>query len=148
MQESAENPQFTKGANELTNTLTGMIKGISDKPPAMDIGIINSDYSLTTNSFKRPIPKTQYSVCRSLLYRLNVPLTETYQDGIHVHGCGGPCEWPEPTGAHVHEVRLPKKMRSVRPNDKVLVAWVQNEAIVIDIIYDAKWLGDREPPWE
>lgn len=148
MNESAESPKFTHGANQLTNTLTGMMNQIADKPPTMDIGIINSDYSLTTNSFPCPIPKTQYSVCRSLLYNPKVPLTETYQDGAHVHSCGGPCEWPSPSGAHVHEVKLPLKMRWLQPGDKVLVAIIQNEFVVIDIIYDAKWLGSREPKWK
>ena len=142
-----EQPQFTHGANQLTNTITGMMKGIADKPPQIDIGIINSDYSLTTNSFKRPIPKTQYSVCRQLLYDPKVPLTETYEDGDHVHSCGGPCDWPAPSGAHVHQVKLPPKMRWLKPGDKVLVAIIQNEFVVIDIIFDAKYLGKSEPKW-
>lgn len=135
-------PQFTAGANSLTNMLAAMMRGIADKPPQLDFGIINSDYSLTTNSFPCPIPKEKYSVCRQLLYDPKVPLTETYVDGEHGHPDASP------PGLHFHEVRLPKKMYWVRPGQKVLVAIIQNEFIVIDIVYDAKWLGDREPPWE
>lgn len=143
-------PNFSTGTNKLANTLKGMMHGVAqaDNPPSLDFGTINSDYSLTTNRFRQPIPKTEYSVCRSLLYNPKVPLTETYNDGKHVHGCGGPCEWPAPTGDHVHEVRLPTKMRWLKPGDKVLVAWVQNEAVVIDIVYDAKYLGSGEPKWK
>lgn len=39
-----------------------------------------------------------------------------------------------PEGAHQHHVLIPEKMRSLKPGDRVLVAWVQNEAVVIDII--------------
>lgn len=37
-------------------------------------------------------------------------------------------------GAHQHHVLVPEKMRSLKPGDRVLVAWVQNEAVVIDIV--------------
>ena len=158
-------PQFTAGANSLTRTLQGMMKGISDKPPQLDFGKINDDYSLTTNSLRTPIPKDEYSVCRSVLYSEAYPLTEDVagnpkrkpkntkidvQDGQHVHFCGsGYCRWDEPSGAHWHWVELPKKMRRLKPGDKVLVAWIQNEAVVVDIVFSAKYLGtDDEPNWD
>ncbi|MBR3747289.1 MAG: hypothetical protein IKP64_12615 [Selenomonadaceae bacterium] len=157
-------PQFTAGANSLTRTLQGMIKGISDKPTPLDFGKINDDYSLTTNSLRTPIPKDEYGVCRSVLYSEAYPLTEDMlgkpkrkpdntkideADGIHIHVCGGQCSWAAATGAHLHWVELPKKMRRLKPGDKVLVAWIQNEAVVIDIVFSAKYLGtDDEPIWD
>ena len=91
-----QQPQFTHGTNQLTNTLKGIMGGIAKDAaaPQIDIGRINSDYSLVTNSFPRPIPAEEYSVCRQLLYSLDVPLTETYVDGAHCHSCGGGCPWP------------------------------------------------------
>ena len=136
-----DKPNFTQGANQLTNTLSGMIKGLTDKPAQLDFGKINSDYSLTLNSFPCPVPKTQYSVCRSLLYDPSVPLTETYTDGSHGHPDASP------PGVHSHKVKLPPKMRWLKPGDKVLVAIVGNEFVVIDIVYDAKYLGSGEPKW-
>lgn len=133
--------QFQPGANELTNTITGMIKGIANQPPVIQFGIINSDYSLSINGYKCPIPKSEYSVCRSLLYNPAVPLTETYTDGGHTHYDVVPYE------THKHQVRLPKKMRWLKPGDKVLVAIVGNEFVVIDIVFDAKYLGAGEPNW-
>ena len=134
-------PEFNAGANKLTNTLHSMIQGITDKPPIIDFGVINSDLSLTINSFPRPVPKSDYSVCRSVLYDPSVPLTETYTDGTHSHpGAGEP-------GLHFHEVKLPKKMYWLLPGDKVLVAVVQNEFIVIDKVYNAQHLGESEPDW-
>lgn len=136
-----EQPNFSYGANQLTNELKHMILGLSAKPPSLDFGIIHNDYSLTTNNFRQPIPKDHYNVCRQLLYDPSVPLTETYVDGEHGH--------PEasPPGTHSHEVKLPKKMRWLKPGDKVLVAWVQNEAVVIDIVYKGDYLGSGEPKW-
>ena len=104
-------------------------------------GIINSDYSLTTNLFRQPIPKNEYNVCRQLLYDPSVPLTETYVDGSHGHPDASP------PGTHSHKVKLPKKMYWLRPGDKVLVAWVQNEAVIIDIVYNGSWAGSSEPAW-
>ena len=67
-----------------------MMKGIADQPPQVDFGIINSDYSITLNSFPKPVPKDEYSVCRHLLYDPKVPLTTTYEDGEHGHPDASP----------------------------------------------------------
>lgn len=127
-----EQPKFKAGANALTNVLGSMMRGIADKPPAIDFGVVNGDYSLMINSFPRPIPKEEYSVCRTLMYSPKVPLTETY---LACTNC-----------PHSHLVKLPKKMYHLRPGDKVLVAIIQNELVVIDIVYNASWLPG-EPPW-
>lgn len=134
--------QFHSGINQLTGTLTGMMKGIADKPPVLQFGIINSDYSLSINGYKCPIPKNEYSVCRSLLYSPSVPLTETYVDGGHDHYEVVPYE------THRHQVKLPAKMRRLKPKDKVLVAIIGNEFVVVDRVYSAEWLGKSEPPWD
>ena len=133
--------RFNSGATALTNTLHSMIHSIADKPPTIDFGKINADYSLTTNTFPKPIPKNEYSVCRQLLYDPSVPLTETYVDGNHDHY--GAVE-REP---HMHEVKLPKKMRWLKPGDKVLVAIIGNEFVVVDVVYNASYLGVKEPAW-
>ena len=136
-----EQPNFSHGAGQLTKAISNMMRSIADKPSALDFGIINSDYSLTPNSLRRPIPKSQYNVCRHLLYDPNVPLTETYTDGSHGHPDASP------PGTHYHKVKLPKKMRWLKPGDKVLIAWIQNEAVVIDIVYNGNYLGSGEPNW-
>lgn len=133
--------RFNSGATALTNTLHSMIHSIADRPPVLDFGKINADYSLTTNTFPKPIPKNEYSVCRQLLYDPNEPLTETYVDGNHDHY--GAVE-REP---HSHEVKLPLKMRWLRPGDKVLVAIIGNEFVVIDVVFNASYLGVKEPAW-
>ena len=137
-----EQPEFNSGSSKLAKSLKKMMLSTGEPPLTVDIGIINSDYSLSTNSFPLPIPKDEYSVCRSLLYEPSIPLTQSYVDGAHNHFS------TVPTETHQHDIILPKKMWKVRPGQKVLVAWVQNEAIVIDIIFNATYLGTTaEPAW-
>ena len=123
------------GASKLTATLVSMIDQKGDKPLVLDFGIILGDYSLKTNTFPLPIPKSDYSVCRAITYDPGVPLTQTYCDGAHGHPDAGFA------GSHVHNVRLPEKMYWIRPGDKVLVAWVQDEACVIDIVFRGDIVG-------
>ena len=123
------------GANKLTAALADMIDKKDDKPLVLDFGIILGDYSLKTNTFPIPIPKSDYSVCRAITYDPGVPLTQTYCDGAHGHPDAGFA------GSHVHNVRLPEKMYWIRPGDKVLVAWVQDEACIIDIVYRGDIVG-------
>lgn len=123
------------GANKLTNVLLGMMQKTGERPLVLDFGIINSDYSLTTNTFPRPIPKGDYSVCRAATYDPGVPLTQSYNDGEHSQPDAGY------GGAHTHDIRLPEKMYWIRPGDKVLVAWVQDEAVVVDLVYSSSRVG-------
>ena len=93
---------------------------------------------MTINHYPCPIPQDKYSVNRSLTYDPSVPLTETYVDGSHEHSC---CSG----GEHDHKVKLPKKMNWVKPGDRVVVAWIDNEAVVMCVVYNAATLGKGEP---
>ena len=53
------------------------------------------------------------------------------------HGHGPKGESGVDCGKHYHDVYLPDKMRRLKPNDRVLVAWVGVDAVVIDIIMNA-----------
>ena len=44
-------------------------------------------------------------------------------------------------GQHQHHVLIPEMMRWLKPGDRVLVAWVQHDAVVIDIIMQATVIG-------
>lgn len=120
------------GTTKLTGTLQGMMKSIADNPPQLDFGTINSDYSLTLNTFRAPVPVDSYNVCRQLLYDPEVELTVTDEAGHHVH---------------THNVILPAKMRRLKPGDKVLCAIISNELVVIDMVFDSSWLKKDEPNW-
>ncbi|MBR1744363.1 MAG: hypothetical protein IJ733_21390 [Lachnospiraceae bacterium] len=105
------------GINKMANVLSQRMKKENASPLVLDFGEIKKNGSLVTNTFPVAIPKGSYSVCRQLtLGETGKKLTTTSEDP------------PE------HKVIIPEKMRSVQPGDRVLVAWVQNEAVVIDII--------------
>lgn len=97
------------GTNKLANVLSRRMKRENNTPLALDFGEIQLNGSLITNTFPVPIPRGDYSICRYL----NSIFLETEE-----------CE------DHTHVVKLP----AVCAGDRVLVAWVQNEAVVIDVI--------------
>lgn len=120
------------GTSKLANVLSKRMKAENESPLVIDFGEIQGNGSLLTNTFPVPIPKGEYSVCRQLtLGATGEKLTETGKadtgkgkHGGHVSG----------DGSHEHNISIPEKMRSLKAGDRVLVAWVQNEAVVIDII--------------
>lgn len=109
------------GTNNLAKVLSGRMQKENASPLFLDFGSIQPDYGLITNTFPVPIPKSDYVVCRCV-------------GGLSVGTSGGEHSGHESgTGKHSHTVSLP----SIKPGDRVLVAWVQNEAVVIDIIVPA-----------
>lgn len=105
------------GISELAAVICSRIRKELESPLCLDFGEIQENGSLVTNTFPVAIPKGDYSVCRQLtLGRAGEPLI---------------CTATEPP---TQTVILPDKMQSVRAGDRVLVAWVQNEAVVVDII--------------
>jgi len=79
----------------------------------------------------------------TLLDSRGLPCTGTI--GIPAAGQPGPPDPPQSSagsggdeGAHQHYVLIPEKMRRLKPGDRVLVAWVQSEAVVVDIICPAE----------
>lgn len=151
------------GINKLATVINERMKRITGKfdNPVLDFGIIQDDYSLITTAYQIKIPKEDYFVLRQLtLGDTDDVLTKTKQNqGSHKHsslnlnGMAAACYV---TGApvsvsisgsigedgnHVHDVLIPEKMRWLKPADKVLVAWVGNDAVVIDIVYPATEIG-------
>jgi hypothetical protein len=140
------------GINKLGQVLQERMKACGASPLLLDFGTIQGDLSLLTNTYPIPIPKTDYTVCRQLtLGATGAHLTYTVgagkpNDGTHTHGSSG--SHGGHTGGdgthkhaneapHVHDVLIPEKMRKLKSGDRVLVAWVQNEAVVVDIILPA-----------
>lgn len=111
------------GTNKLANVLSQRMKKEGESPLVLDFGEIQGNGSLTTNTFPVPIPKGDYSICRHV-------------GGLSFEISGGSHSGHEEqtttyhTGSHKHTVAPPV----VKPGDRVLVAWVQNEAVVIDVI--------------
>lgn len=110
-----------RGINKMANVLTKRMKKEGESPLVLDFGEIQSNGSLVTNTFPVPIPKGDYSVCRHI-----GGLSFTISEGGHP----GHENQAHNTGEHIHTVEPPV----IKPGDRVLVAWVQNDAVVIDVI--------------
>ena len=111
------------GVNSLANVISNRIRNMTESPLMLDYGTIKGDMSLRTDTFPIALPQSDYTVCRQLtLGATGDKLTNTSVNGEH---------------AHSHDVYLPEKMRGLKPGDRVLVAWVNNDACVIDIILPA-----------
>jgi len=151
------------GINHLARALQGQINRNQEANSALllDFGTIQGDYSLLTNTYPIPIPKSDYMVCRQLTLGPTNDIMAKTQDiglphsGSHLHLVNGPVGMetgpaPDPPipsartaggdstdGMHEHHVLIPEKMRKLMPGDRVLVAWVQNDAVVVDLILPA-----------
>lgn len=111
------------GTSRLASVLSNRMNKANQTPLVLDFGEIQGNGSLTTNTFPVPIPKGDYSVCRHV-----GSLSFTISEGGHA----GHEEQTQAyhTGSHTHIV----KPTEIKPGDRVLVAWVQNEAVVVDVI--------------
>jgi len=125
------------GANKLANVLNSRINSKARKLQddlTLDFGVIQGDYSLLTNTYPVKIPKSDYLVCRQLtLGDTGEVLTKNGTRGEHGGHISG-------TGAHDHTVIIPEKMRKLKPGDRVLVAWIQSDPVVIDLVLPASVL--------
>lgn len=145
------------GVNALARAIQGRISQNQSANSALliDFGTIQSDYSLLTNTYPIPIPKGDYLVCRQLtIGPTGGHLTGTAApgktgDGTHSHGSSGKHDGHstgdgshehKDEGPHIHSVLIPEKMRKLQPGDRVLVTWVQSDAVVIDLVLPASVL--------
>lgn len=138
--------ESNQGMNKLARTIQERMNRNQDANGALvlDFGTIQKDMSLKTNTFAIPIPQADYHVARHLtLGATGSVLTKTATDGKHDHGSSGThgghisgsgVHTHTGEGPHTHNVLVPEKMRSIKPGDRVLVAWVQSEAVVIDVV--------------
>lgn len=108
------------GTSLLAAVLSRRIKKETQSSFVLDFGEILENGDLQTNTFPVPIPKGDYSICRQLT------LGKTGDSLI--------CTAEQPPR---YTVIIPDKMRSIQAGDRVLVAWVQNEAVVVDIIEES-----------
>ena len=111
------------GTGRLAAVLSKRMQSENQSPLVLDFGEIQANGSLITNTFPVPIPKGDYSVCRhvgSLSFKVSEGDHTGHEGQTDTHNTGG----------HKHIVKPP----SIQPGDRVLVAWVQSEAVVIDII--------------
>ena len=165
---SAQDRANNEGVNKLARVMQNRMWKTSAQPPSLEFGVIQGDYSLLTNKYPIPIPQTDYHVCRHLTYGDTEDVLTVTQpkggtgpynhkisefghkglsgapaDGTHDHPpCSAPgCSGQMQNGQHQHEVLIPERMRWIKPGDHVLVAWVDADPVVIDIIVPATEVG-------
>lgn len=86
-----ESTMGNEGVNKLAAVFQSRMNSVADKPEVLDFGVIQGDMSLLTNRFPRPIPQTDYMVCRQLtLGPTNNILAKTQDIGLphsgsHIH---------------------------------------------------------------
>lgn len=100
----------------------------------LELGIINSDMSLTTDGLTGRISKSDYMVD----IRLTQDAYET-SETTHTHTGGTHGGHESGSGSHTHDGgnhkhKLPSSFRRLNPGDRVLVAWAGTEPVVIAIV--------------
>lgn len=106
--------------NGMQNFAAVLDKRMSEKyipDTVLDFGEITGSYELKTTDYPVPLPKDEYHVCRQLTLGKKDDFLCRVSDG--------------------HEAYIPEKMRKLKPGDHVLVAWIRNEPVVIDIVIRA-----------
>lgn len=120
------------------NLLAGFVREsqAAGSSPLLELGTLNADGSLSVDSLSRSIPKGEYMVGLHLQSSAGGALqthsaTHTHSGGEHAQ-MGGSGGHTHDGGAHTHVI--PGTMRGLVAGDRVLVAWVGVEPIVIDIV--------------
>ena len=104
--------------------IAGASKGIT-----VELGIINANMSLSVASLGNTIPKGDYMIslhlkAQSLKLETNSVSLSTSTDDEHSHT----------VNEHKHTITLPSAMRGIQAGDRVIVAWVGTEPVVVDIV--------------
>ena len=127
---------MSSNMQRLGDTLAGRMKKTASGaiPTTVELGIINANLSLTTDSLKSPIPKGDYMVD----IRLKCSTYQTSQE-THSHSGGGHGGHLSGSGSHSHDGgdhdhRLPEEFRPLQAGDRVLVVWCGNEPVVTNIL--------------
>lgn len=125
---------MSKNMQRLGNTLSNRMKRTASGavPTTIELGVVNPNLSITTDSLQAAIPKGDYMINLMLTgSRRTSSETHTHSGGSHSQYSGSGSHTHN-DGEHSHE--LPGGFRSLRSGDRVLVAWCGNEPVVIAIV--------------
>ena len=105
------------GISRLAKAISDRSKTLVDDADEMvlDFGEIESDWSLITNTFPKKIPKGSYFI---------------------LHSISGVSFQTQASEGHQHSAALPK----LKKGDHVLVAWVTDTPVVLDVIVSSSEL--------
>lgn len=113
-------------SKRMKRTATGAV------PTTIELGVVNSNLSITTDSLQAAIPKGDYMVNLMLTgSRSTSTESHTHSGGSHAQYSGSGSH-THSDGEHSHY--LPGGFRGLRSGDRVLVAWCGTEPVVIAIV--------------
>lgn len=115
-------------ADRMGKTVAGNV------PTTIELGVVNTNLSITTDSLQEAIPKGEYMVDIRLkceTYRTSQE-THTHDNGEHGGHSGGSGAHSHDGGNHDH--RIPVEFRPLKAGDRVLVAWCGLEPVVIAVV--------------
>lgn len=119
------------GSSKLAEVLVGRIRKEGESPQVIDFGTITAGGGLQPDSFKAVIPNGSYTVLRHLkLGKSGEEMTVTKMDSEAGESEGDAQTIPP----HEHSVPVPDGLQGMQAGDRVLLAWVQNEAVIIGIL--------------
>ena len=131
---------MSSNMQRLGNTLASRMKTTSAAaiPTTIELGVIDSNLSLITDSLPVPIPKGDYMINLMLAGDSYSTSSETHshEGGSHSHSG---TDHTHDGGSHTHDGgdhshELPSAFRSLEEGDRVLVAWCGNEPVVIAVV--------------
>lgn len=125
---------MSKNMQRLGATLSNRMRRTADGavPTTIELGIVNSNLSITTDSLQAAIPRGDYMVNLMLTgSRRTSTESHTHSGGEHAQEAGSGSH-SHSGGDHSHE--LPAGFRGLQAGDRVLVAWCGVEPVVIAIV--------------
>lgn len=134
---------MSSNMQRLGETLAGRMKRSASAavPTTLELGIINGNMSLTVDSIGTPIPQGDYMVSLHLTHETYYTYNElnSSANAPHHHAGGQHGGHDGGNGSHthddgLHDHRVPSVFRRLQPGDRVLVAWVGYEPVIVDIV--------------
>lgn len=137
---------MSSNVQRLGETLAGRMKRTARAavPTTLELGIINDNLSLTVDSIGNQIPQADYMVALHLTHATYYSYNELYDTERtpsrkpHHHEGGTHAQYSG-SGYHthddgLHDHRAPSVFRRLKPGDRVLVAWIGFEPVIVDIV--------------
>lgn len=141
---------MSSNIQRLGETLSGRMKKSASAavPTTLELGTINGNLSLTVDSIGTPIPQADYLVDLRLTHETYYSYNELYDADMspsrdyhkHYHGEHGGHDGGDGSHSHttdgLHDHRSPSVFRRLKAGDRVLVAWVGFQPVVLSIVVE------------